>query len=259
MSGNITVTANNACGNSSLQTLAITVNALPNVTANATDNNICNGDPTTLTGGNAASYVWTGGVTDGVPFNPSSTLTYTVTGTDANTCSNTATITVTVNNLPTVNFSYTGNDTVCISYGLQTLSGGTPSGGIYSGTGVTGTNFDPNVAGLGDHTITYSLTDGNNCSNTDVITITVLGCAGIEYNNGSSIIVYPNPFTNSISLTGIEEGTEVKLYNALGEVLSNWIVTDNNNTFSTENLCSGVYFIYIEAETGIITKKIIKK
>jgi hypothetical protein len=257
-SENITVTADNACGNSSPQTLAITVNPLPNVTANATDNNICTGDPTTLTGGNAVSYVWTGGVTDGVAFNPGATLTYTVTGTDVNTCSNTATITVTVNNLPAVNFNYTGNDTVCVGDGIQSLNGGTPSGGTYSGAGVTGTNFDPNTAGIGAHNITYSFTDVNSCTNTDLISITVIGCAGIEDNDYSTITVYPNPFTNSISLMGIKKVTGIKMYNVLGEVFGNWIMTENNNTISTENLRSGVYFLFIQTTKGTITQKIIK-
>lgn len=253
-SGSVTVTANNSCGSSTQQTLSVTVNALPTVTANATDNDICEGDPTTLTGGGASSYVWTGGVTDGVAFNPAATLTYTVTGTDANLCSNTATITVTVNTLPNVTFTYPGADTVCVSYGIQTLSGGSPSGGTYSGIGVTGTSFDPNSAGLGSHTITYSFTDVNSCSNTDIITITVIGCAGIEDNNNSSITVYPNPFTNSISLTGIIESTEVRLYNALGEVIGVWMLTETNHTINTEILRSGVYFL----NAGTITKKIIK-
>ena len=46
-----------------------------------------------------------------------------------------------------------------------TLDQGYPSGGIYSGTGVTGTNFDASAAGVGTHLITYSYTDITGCSN----------------------------------------------------------------------------------------------
>ncbi len=76
----------------------LTVNALPTVTANSTSNTVCAGSPVTLTGGgNASSYVWSGGVTNGVAFVPSSTTTYTVTGTSSAGCTNTATKTITVN------------------------------------------------------------------------------------------------------------------------------------------------------------------
>ncbi len=35
-----------------------------------------------------------------------------------------------------------------------------PAGGVFSGTGVVGGDFCPNVAGAGGHTITYTYTDG---------------------------------------------------------------------------------------------------
>ncbi|GBL35771.1 hypothetical protein EMGBS15_13660, partial [Filimonas sp.] len=42
---------------------------------------------TILSGGGATSYSWSGGITNGLPFIPGATATYTVTGTDANGCS----------------------------------------------------------------------------------------------------------------------------------------------------------------------------
>jgi len=47
---------------------------------------------------------------------------------------------------------------------------GTPSGGTWSGTGVTGDQFDP---GALTHTLTYSFTGGNGCTSSDDVTITV--------------------------------------------------------------------------------------
>ncbi|MDX2415746.1 MAG: DUF2341 domain-containing protein, partial [Bacteroidales bacterium] len=44
------------------------------------------------------------------------------------------------------------------------LNGTLPSGGTYSGSGVSGNNFDPSVAGAGTHTITYLYTDTKSCS-----------------------------------------------------------------------------------------------
>ncbi|MFN6037513.1 MAG: VPS10 domain-containing protein, partial [Bacteroidota bacterium] len=93
------VTGNVGVGCSGNATATVTINALPGVSAssNAPNNTICSGNSVVLTGAGATTYVWSGGVNDGLAFSPISTQTYTLTGTDANGCSNTATITVTVN------------------------------------------------------------------------------------------------------------------------------------------------------------------
>jgi hypothetical protein len=65
-------------------------------------------------------------------------------------------ITVTVNPLPTVTFTGT-LATLCVSSTMYELTGGMPAGGVYSGPGVTGTNFDASVAGANTHTLQYTL------------------------------------------------------------------------------------------------------
>ncbi|MCJ7449163.1 MAG: DUF2341 domain-containing protein, partial [Bacteroidales bacterium] len=61
------------------------------------------------------------------------------------------------------------SDTLLGSAGVcsttYTLDQGYPSGGTYSGPGVTGTNFDASTAGVGTHTITYTYTDVYGCTN----------------------------------------------------------------------------------------------
>ncbi len=85
----------NGCVNA--DTISITsVLSLPAVTATASDDTVCVGDPLTLTGGGANTYTWNNGVTDGVPFNPAVTQEYIVTGTDLNGCSNNDSVTVVV-------------------------------------------------------------------------------------------------------------------------------------------------------------------
>lgn len=85
-----------------------TFNIVPNVYAQEehlqTINN-CQGEQLTLkgTGDPGLQYTWDRGVTDGVPFVPVTTGTYTVTGTNPATgCKNTSTVNVTVNQKPTV-------------------------------------------------------------------------------------------------------------------------------------------------------------
>jgi hypothetical protein len=100
------------CSNSVAQT--ITVNPLPNVTANASNTLICNGNTVSLSGGGANTYTWTGGVIDGVAFSPIATSNYTVTGTSLAGCNNTAAVTVSVNNIPANPSAISGPTAACI-------------------------------------------------------------------------------------------------------------------------------------------------
>lgn len=55
---------------------------------------------------------------------------------------------------------------VCANAGTMALTGGNPAGGSYLGTGVEDGYFYPERAGIGTHTIYYTFTDSNGCSNT---------------------------------------------------------------------------------------------
>jgi hypothetical protein len=190
-----TVTGSDGSACTSTDTLTIIVNPLPLVTANTSASAICAGSSVTLTGsGTATSYFWTGGAFDGVSFSPSATTTYTVTGTNtATSCSNTATVTVTVNQLPSV-MATTTDSTFCLNDAAVTFLA-LPSGGIWSGAGVGTGNFTPNVAGAGVHPAVYSYTDGNGCSNSATINMTVYALPAVTANATSTSICSGNPVT----------------------------------------------------------------
>ncbi len=154
-----------------------------NITATAgTDASFCSGENATLgTAASGAIYAWSPatGLNDATAAQPTVTLTnagaspitvtYTLTVTDPldNTCSATDNVDVTVNPLPTVDAGTYG--AVCIDAADVALTG-TPAGGTFSGTGVTGNTFDPSS---GTQQITYTYTDANTCTNSAVTTITV--------------------------------------------------------------------------------------
>ena len=79
---------------------------------------------------------------------------------------------ITINALPNVTLSSTLNDT-CSNVPSFPLTGGSPSGGTYSGPGVNAMNFEPATAGAGTHTITYTYTDLNSCVNSDSTTFII--------------------------------------------------------------------------------------
>jgi gliding motility-associated-like protein len=83
---------------------SLTVEVLPNPIVTAEDAVLCEGEGVTLNGSGAISYVWTGGVIDGVEFFPTSDGSYTVTGTAANGCTAQATANIVVHPAPNVYF-----------------------------------------------------------------------------------------------------------------------------------------------------------
>ncbi|MFA6524168.1 MAG: T9SS type A sorting domain-containing protein, partial [Candidatus Paceibacterota bacterium] len=147
--------------------VVVTVNPAPIVTASG-DTTVCAGTSVTLSGAGAVTYSWDNAVVDGTPFTPVASTTYTVTGTDVNSCTNTDQVIVTVNSLPIVNI-YSVPDSVCASEASIHLMA-SPFGGNWSGTGVSGNSFNPNI---GTQTITYSYTDANTCLSIDTQVINV--------------------------------------------------------------------------------------
>jgi uncharacterized protein YabE (DUF348 family) len=62
---------------------------------------------------------------------------------------------------------------VCTNTLPVTLTNAFPSGGVFAGTGVNGNQFDPAIAGIGTHPITYSYQGVNGCSALTTSTIKV--------------------------------------------------------------------------------------
>jgi hypothetical protein len=232
----------------------VSINALPTVVANSTATAICDTDMITLTGSGADTYAWDNGATDGVAFDPATTTTFTVTGTDANGCTNTDMITVTVNPLPTV--SMTAIAQVCVYDVAFDLTGGSPAGGSYAGTGVANDQFDPATAGVGTHTITYSYTDGNGCSNGATTDIVVDACSSLEEIAAPFISVYPNPSFGNVTInTNITDITSVEVIDLTGKVLIN----SQSTTIDLTELPSGKYIVRVSTNDSIHRTTVIKK
>ena len=72
-----------------------------------------------------------------------------------------------------LNVYHSNVDSTCESNAFV-LQGGFPQGGTYTGVGVSGSVFDPNISGIGSHTVTYSYTDSNNCTSSTQFPVVVL-------------------------------------------------------------------------------------
>lgn len=107
-----------------------------------------------------------------------------------------STVTITVNQNPTVTFSTLSD--ICENASDYTLVEGAPSGGTYSGNGVTSGIFSPSTAGVGTETLTYTYTDGNNCTASATQTITTNANPTVTFGALATVCDY-NP---SMVLTG---------------------------------------------------------
>jgi hypothetical protein len=160
-----TVTGTDANGCENTDEVIVSVNALPLLDAGA-DQAVCDGNSVTISGSGANSYTWDNSVSDGVAFTPTSTATYTVTGTDGNGCVNSAQVEVTVNALPTVS---AGTDVAACTGDSAILNGSGAVSYTWDNGVVDGVAFSP----LTTATYTVTGTDGNGCENTDDVDVTI--------------------------------------------------------------------------------------
>jgi PKD repeat protein len=151
-------------------------------------------------------------------------------------------------------------DDVCLTDPAFELTGGSPIGGTYSGTGVDNGWFDPGVAGLGTHTITYTYAAANGCENFDEQTILVDACTGIHPNEDETFSLYPNPTTGRFEIRSDLAGpTIISVYNLLGVEV--YRINGQNDpseawTIDLSNLPTGLYLVRVESGSNESVQKV---
>jgi trimeric autotransporter adhesin len=184
----------NGCSNSASTT--ITVNNNPIVSAGSYAPACEDGGLITLEGSPEGGTFSGIGVT-GTNFDPSAnTQTITYTFTDVNGCLGSDQITIIVNQLPSVDAGTFGP--FCQSDPSVVLIG-SPSGGTYSGIGVTDNTFSPS---FGTQTITYSYTDLNGCTNSSTTEIIVTPMPDVQAGSYSPVCIN----ADNILLNGTPSG-----------------------------------------------------
>ena len=221
----ITVTATDNIGNVCTGTTTVVVNPLPIVSAGI-DLSTCLGGLVTLTGSGANTYQWTGGVQNGVAFSPSSTNSYTVTGTDVNNCINTDDVTVSILSaqMPSISSSVT---TGCVPTEVTFINNNPSATNCTWNFGNNQTSslcFDPTTvySQVGCYDITLTQTDSQGCDTTvtfnDVVCIEDVeasfylspGTIGpgnstvTFYNNSSNAVSYQWYFGDNTNATDFE-------------------------------------------------------
>jgi len=166
-------TDTNTCTGS--QTQLVEVKALPVVNFSGLNPAYCINNPIANLAGSPSGGAFTGTGVNGTTFSPSiagtGTHVITYTYTDSYLCTDSSSQNVVVHNLPVVTFD--SITPLCANALSITLNTGLPLGGTYSGVGITNNIFNPGIAGVGQHPVTYSYTDVNGCTNSKINTIVV--------------------------------------------------------------------------------------
>lgn len=176
----VTATASGSCESSASSSFSLSPQLTPPTVTVSPNATICSGNSATLTAGGADTYVWSpttnlsSSTGSSVIASPTTTTTYTVTGTASNGCTNSAQVTITVTPPPTAN---AGNDvTTPCGIGVQIgettsttvspmapagCSGASqmivnPAGGAYINSVSTTGGLTTNISNLN------TLVDGNN-------------------------------------------------------------------------------------------------
>jgi len=221
-----TVTATNSCGTATAD-VAVEVVSSPQINLPPNDT-ICEGETYTVSGAlsNYASITWSSTGTG--TFNSTTIPNPTYTPSTADVTAGGVTLSVSV-----IASSVTCNDSIveidlaimpippaptfnnslpdlCENAAPYTLTGGTPTGGTYSGTGVTNNIFNPTTAGDGTFTITYTISVfGCQNSSTNTITVTPLPTVSLDTFNNICILDNPIELTGGLPIGGTFSGNGV--------------------------------------------------
>lgn len=150
-------------------------------------------------------------------------------------------------------------DTSCVYGNAITLSG-VPGGGTFFGNGVTLNEFDPAVAGVGVHTISYVIQDQNGCIGSDFVDLAVNACLGEAEYEMAGISIYPNPssgnFTVSIPQNFGESGN-IDIIDVYGNIVSQSSFDESHFVVTTSHLSPGIYVVLLTTDSNKYLQRII--
>jgi len=81
-----------------------------------------------------------------------------------------------------------------------------------------------------------------------------------DHNSFSQIAVSPNPFTNQISISNYQSGSQLFLYDIFGRLIFTSIISSNGSVEFSSSLIDGIYFLEIKDVKGkrIGVEKVVK-
>jgi hypothetical protein len=187
-----------------------------------------------------------------VAFAPTSTQTYTVTGTALNGCQASDQVLVTVNATPVALVSVVNDVTVAAS----------PSGMNYqwincaSGTDIpTATAAQFTATANGSYAVIVTSLQG--CE--DVSDCITISSVGLDQMDITEMNVFPNPTNGEVNVSIPESvSVNVSIFDAQGKLVAEQMNVTNNGKLNISNVTPGVYMVRLTAENATQTFRVVK-
>jgi hypothetical protein len=137
---------------------------------------------------------------------------------------------------------------------------------VFSGNGVDGNIFSPQLAGEGQHLISYVYTDSRGCISAAAKTVAVQICAGIDNMlNETAMKVYPNPFSDDVTIQ-FEGSLNSTVYLSLFDVNGKEILATQPYNMNARNeiilpmqyLEAGTYLLQVKYADAFETVRVVK-
>jgi len=190
-----------------------------------------------------------------------------------NSCGMTITsnvVTLTVNPRPVITLGALPTR-ICLSDTLVPLVA-SPSGGSWTGIGVSGFNFVPTATAVGTYPLTYTFTSAAGCTNTASVVAKVESCPErIRLLSNDAVILFPNPNNGKFNIrinSTLYNYLGMKVYDMAGRLMNGKVVKNGTDqalvspTFTglvygrvipidLSNLAAGTYLVKFYYDDGI--------
>lgn len=242
-------------------TVEVKINPNPSLTITG-NNSVCVGQTASLVAGGANTYLWSLNLPGGfLNVTPSVTTTYSVVGTDTNSCQSGTNITVVVS--PSLTILVGGNTSLC--YGnTTTLTASGASSYTWNTTSI-GSVYTVAPTSTTIYTVT-GIDNQSKCQGKKTVTVTLKECVGMHEVEGqlSNWTIYPNPFSDKfvIQFKGLSQNSvTVYLFNATGQLIleKEQLLTESKIELDAKELPKGIYFVKLTDGKNQTTLKVIKE
>ena len=151
-------------------------------------------------------------------------------------------------------------DSICLFGPLVPLSGGSPSGGIWSGEGVVVDNWSPFESGPGVFPVGYTVAGENGCSATVTDTMKVELCFAMTAPSldtaAPELNVYPVPADGWL-MVGVEGGGQglagLAVFDTQGRAVNTAPLNgEAYHQLSLEGLAAGRYILRVQFTSGTV-------
>lgn len=117
----------------------------------------------------------------------------------------------------------------------------------------TYTHVDQAITGLHTYYVTAVYDEGESLPSNEV----ELLITSVENQMASSTILYPNPANDYVNISANIDILSITVYNHVGQIVTTKTVENNHYKIDIANFENGAYFLQLETEEGVISKRFI--